>query len=74
MILTAPNVSYKVIYKDGTMDNPIGYISSVEEYPSEKTISNVREFREPFIKATIIFPALSIGAVSQLCSVLPSPL
>lgn len=65
VILTTPNVSYETIFKDGT----IRMISSAEEYPGEKDIINVREFREPFVKATIIFPASVIGAVSSLCSV-----
>jgi elongation factor 4 len=64
VILTSPNVSYEAIFKDKSLRA----ISSAEEYPNTNELLNVRVFREPFVKATLIFPVSNIGSISQLCS------
>lgn len=66
VVMTSPSVTFHVYYKDRT--EPAS-ISAAEDFPSEAGLANVREFREPLVKATIIVPASAIGPVSQLCAV-----
>lgn len=61
VILTTPNVSYEAILKDGTSR----MIDSPESYPDP---ASVKEFREPLVKATLILPTSTIGAISKLCA------
>jgi GTP-binding protein LepA len=60
LILTAPSVKYELVLNDDTLvtiDNP-------SLYPDP---TNIKEAREPFIKASIIVPDKYMGAVMKLC-------
>jgi GTP-binding protein LepA len=60
LILTAPSVKYELVLNDDsvvTIDNP-------SLYPDP---TNIKEAREPFIKASIIVPDRYMGAVMKLC-------
>jgi GTP-binding protein LepA len=60
LVLTAPSVQYQLLLTDGTeitIDNPA-------KYPDP---SQIREAREPFIRASIITPETYLGAVISLC-------
>jgi GTP-binding protein LepA len=60
LILTAPSVKYELVLNDDsvvTIDNP-------SLYPDP---TNIKEAREPFIKASIIVPDKYMGAVMKLC-------
>lgn len=60
LILTAPSVKYELVLNDDsvvTIDNPSLYPDPTE----------IREAREPFIKASIIVPDRYMGAVMKLC-------
>lgn len=60
LVLTAPSVQYQLVLTDGTdemIDNPA-------KYPDP---SQVREAREPFIRASIITPEAYLGTVISLC-------
>lgn len=63
--MTTPNVSYEAIQRDGS----IRAINACEDFPNGGNLNKVKEFREPFVKATIIAPSASFGLVSKLCSV-----
>ena len=59
LIVTAPNVDYRVKERDGEcleVHNPA-------EFPRE-----VEEVEEPFVKASIIVPKEYVGAVMELCN------
>jgi GTP-binding protein LepA len=59
LIVTAPNVAYRVKERDGEwleVHNPA-------EFPRE-----VEEVEEPFVKASIIVPKEYVGAVMELCN------
>ncbi len=60
LLITAPNVIYKVKALDGT----IYEIDSPSKLPSVREYSEVQE---PFIKATIIAPSEMVGSIIQLC-------
>lgn len=66
VLMTSPNVRYEVVYKGSPAVQQA--ISSPEDYPESSRLAQVKEFREPFVKATIICPASSFGSVSKLCS------
>jgi GTP-binding protein LepA len=60
LILTAPSVKYELVLNDDsvvTIDNP-------SLYPDP---TNIKEAREPFIRASIIVPDKYMGAVMKLC-------
>ncbi|MCL2334748.1 MAG: translation elongation factor 4 [Endomicrobia bacterium] len=59
LLVTAPNVVYKVKVKDAvfTIDNPA-------KFPNNADIS---EIWEPYVEATIICPAEYLGALLDLC-------
>ena len=61
IVLTLPSVRYEIFGKDGNLS----IIHSPQEYPDPARIS---ESREPYIRATIIAPATSMGAIMQLCN------
>jgi GTP-binding protein LepA len=61
LLITAPNVIYKIINNDETeyeIDNPSKLPFSTRDY---------KAIKEPFIKATIICPSDIVGGVMQLC-------
>ncbi|KAG7092701.1 Translation factor guf1 mitochondrial, variant 2 [Marasmius oreades] len=64
IIITAPTVPYKVIYKD----NKEAYISNPTEFPdASDPSSKVKEIQEPIVRASIIVPAEYFGEMMDLC-------
>ncbi|KAG8217607.1 P-loop containing nucleoside triphosphate hydrolase protein [Butyriboletus roseoflavus] len=63
IIVTAPTVPYKVIYKD-----KIVFVSNPTEFPElSDSSSGVKEVQEPVVKATIIVPEDYLGEMMELC-------
>ena len=63
LIQTAPNVTYEILAQ--THEGPkVMRIDNPAKLPDEAMI---KEWREPMVRATIIIPAESIGAIMQLC-------
>jgi GTP-binding protein LepA len=63
LIQTAPNVTYEILAQ--THEGPkVMRIDNPAKLPDEAMI---KEWREPMVRATIIIPADSIGAIMQLC-------
>jgi len=61
VILTAPNVEYKLVFRDGrelTIDDPA-------KFPDEEDIA---EIYEPYVKLSIITPPEYIGKLMNLDS------
>lgn len=66
VLMTSPNVSYEFVYKSSpSVQHTIG---SPEDYPDSTRLPQIKEFREPFVKAIIICPTASFGSISKLCS------
>jgi GTP-binding protein LepA len=59
LIVTAPNVAYRVKEKNGEWQE----VHNPAEFPRE-----VEEVEEPFVKASIIVPKEYVGAVMELCN------
>ena len=60
LIVTAPNVVYRVVQTDGTellLDNPT-------KLPPQ---NHIQLFEEPYIDARILIPTQSLGAIMKLC-------
>ena len=60
LIQTAPNVTYEILTRNGTLlkiDNP-------QEIPDA---GQIEEFREPITRVTFIVPSQNIGTIMQLC-------
>ncbi len=60
LLITAPNVVYRITQTDGTvteLDNP-------EKMPPPQEIE---KFEEPFIAANLIVPSKTLGPIMQLC-------
>ncbi|KAH0830660.1 GTP-binding protein lepa C-terminus-domain-containing protein [Lanmaoa asiatica] len=63
IIVTAPTVPYKVVYKDKTVT-----VSNPTEFPDLSDSSlGVKEVQEPVVKATIIVPEDYLGEMMELC-------
>ncbi|KIJ69083.1 hypothetical protein HYDPIDRAFT_36176 [Hydnomerulius pinastri MD-312] len=63
IIITAPTVPYKVIYRDRTVT-----ISNPTEFPDVTDASSgVKEVQEPVVKASIIVPEDYLGEMMELC-------
>ncbi len=63
LIQTAPNVTYEIVAQ--THEGPkVMRIDNPAKLPEEGLI---REWREPMVRATLIIPAESIGAIMALC-------
>ncbi len=60
-VTTAPSVAYKIDLRNGTSID----LRSPADYPDP---THIQATLEPWIKATIIMPRETIGAVIQLCS------
>lgn len=61
LVTTAPNVTYEVLTRKGetiTIDNP-------QKVPDP---GQIEEFREPFVKLSLILPSENIGDLMQLCT------
>ncbi|KAJ4487702.1 P-loop containing nucleoside triphosphate hydrolase protein [Lentinula aciculospora] len=64
IIITAPTVPYKVLYRDGTEKS----ISNPTEFPDmSDSTTKVREIQEPIVKASIIVPEEYFGDMMELC-------
>ncbi|KAH9966832.1 GTP-binding protein lepa [Russula dissimulans] len=63
IIVTAPTVPYKVVYRDRTVmvSNPTDFPDVVD------TSAHVREVQEPIVKASIIVPEEYLGEMMDLC-------
>ncbi|MCF6514960.1 elongation factor 4 [Lactobacillus sp. S2-2] len=60
LIITAPSVTYEVTLNDGnqiSVDNPF-------DMPE---VTEIKEIREPFVKASIMVPNDYVGAIMELC-------
>ncbi|KAG6333226.1 hypothetical protein ID866_5861 [Astraeus odoratus] len=63
IIITAPTVPYKVIYRDETV-----VVSNPTDFPDEwGPTSRAREVQEPIVKASIIVPEEYLGDMMDLC-------
>jgi GTP-binding protein LepA len=61
LVTTAPNVTYEVLTRKGeviSIDNP-------QKVPDT---GQIEEFREPFVKLSLILPSENIGDLMQLCT------
>ena len=64
IIITPPNVPFKVLYKSGKED----IIANPALFPdTEETRRNVTELREPYVLTTLTFPEEYLGKVMELC-------
>ncbi|KAF8510987.1 P-loop containing nucleoside triphosphate hydrolase protein [Hysterangium stoloniferum] len=64
IIITAPTVPYKIIYKDRTQ-----IVSNPTDFPDvEDTRMHVVEVQEPMVKASIIVPEEYLGEMIDLCT------
>lgn len=64
IILTAPTVPYKIVYRDGTEK----IISNPSDFPGvEKKHQNVEKIQEPFVTAIMTIPDEYVGTVMSLC-------
>ncbi|RLV86147.1 Translation factor GUF1 mitochondrial [Meyerozyma sp. JA9] len=64
IILTAPTVPYKIVYKDGTDK----IVTNPDEFPgSDLRTQNVDQLMEPYVNAIMTIPDEYIGAVMSLC-------
>ena len=60
LVQTAPNVTYEIVYRDGST----AYISNPTRIPDA---GDIEEFREPVAKVNFLLPADNIGAIMQMC-------
>lgn len=64
IILTAPTVPYKIVYRDGTDK----IVTNPDEFPgSDLRTQNVDQLMEPYVNAIMTIPDEYIGAVMSLC-------
>ena len=59
LLVTAPNVAYRVLTKDGEW---------VEVHNPADMPREIEQVEEPYIKATVIVPKEYVGAVMELCN------
>lgn len=64
IILTAPTVPYKILYRDGTEKT----ITNPDEFPgADLRTHNVELFMEPYVNAIMTIPDEYVGTVMSLC-------
>lgn len=63
IILTAPTVPYKIVYRDGTEK----LITNPDEFPGVDKTQFVEMFMEPYVDAIMTIPDEYVGAVMSLC-------
>lgn len=64
IIITPPNVPFKVIYKDGKE----AVINNPADFPDDDVSRrNVAELQEPYVLVTLTFPEEYLGRVIELC-------
>ncbi|KAI0685669.1 GTP-binding protein lepa [Cytidiella melzeri] len=63
VIITAPTVPYKVVYRDRTV-----FVSNPTDFPEVTDVAtHVKEVQEPVVKASIIVPEEYLGDMMDLC-------
>ncbi|KAJ3554902.1 hypothetical protein NM688_g2865 [Phlebia brevispora] len=68
VIITAPTVPYKVVYKDKNGERVV-IVSNPTDFPdtTDGMTSKVKEVSEPVVRATIIVPEEYLGDMMELC-------
>jgi GTP-binding protein LepA len=61
LVQTAPNVTYEILKRDGTVVT----IHGPQDVPDA---GQIQEFREPIVRVSFLLPAENIGAIMQLCT------
>ncbi len=60
LVQTAPNVSYQILKRDGTLTE----VHKPQEVPDS---GDIEEFRQPIVRVSLIQPEEFVGAVMKLC-------
>lgn len=63
IILTAPTVPYKIVYRDGREE----IITNPDGFPDAKNQVNVDTYMEPYVNAIMSVPNEYVGTVMTLC-------
>lgn len=63
IILTAPTVPYKVVYRDGAEE----IVANPDDFPAADSRANVEAFLEPYVDAIMTIPDEYVGTVMSLC-------
>ena len=63
IILTAPTVPYKIVYKNGTEK----LITNPDEFPDNARQHDVAQYLEPYVQAIMTVPEEYMGNVMTLC-------
>ncbi|KAK6454550.1 P-loop containing nucleoside triphosphate hydrolase protein [Scheffersomyces xylosifermentans] len=63
IILTAPTVPYKIVYRNGTEE----IITNPDGFPDAKGQVNVEQYMEPYVHAIMSVPGEYVGTVMTLC-------
>ena len=61
LVQTAPNVTYEILKRDGTVVT----VHGPQDVPDA---GQIQEFREPIVRVSFLIPAENIGAIMQLCT------
>jgi GTP-binding protein LepA len=61
LVQTAPNVTYEILKRDGTVVT----VHGPQDVPDA---GQIQEFREPMVRVSFLLPAENIGAIMQLCT------
>ena len=61
LVQTAPNVTYEILKRDGTVIT----VHGPQDVPDA---GQIQEFREPIVRVSFLIPAENIGAIMQLCT------
>ncbi|KAK9447137.1 uncharacterized protein V1518DRAFT_422297 [Limtongia smithiae] len=63
LVITAPTVPYKVIWKDGTES----IVRNPDDFPDTSMRQKVQDLQEPMVKAIMSFPQEYIGDIIEIC-------
>lgn len=63
IILTAPTVPYKIIYRNGTEQ----IVTNPDGFPSADKMQNVEQYLEPYVDTIMTVPGEYVGTVMTLC-------
>jgi elongation factor 4 len=63
LIITAPTVPYKVLYRDNTEV----IITNPDDFPDNSVSFKVADYQEPYVEALMAMPQEYIGSVVKLC-------
>jgi GTP-binding protein LepA len=61
LVQTAPNVTYEILKRDGTVIT----VHGPQDVPDA---GQIQEFREPIVRVSFLIPAENIGTIMQLCT------